>query len=140
IGMIGSCGCKDLSSDGIWWNSKHQLGKVYFNLSNDNVYLLDCYKNIIENSLSYDEACCLDGFIMITQYDVFWREDIFDAWHFYDASQSMEFINKGYKIVIPKQYEPWYIHLGESSSSNYEDYRLKFLNTYSSTIKMFESI
>lgn len=140
IGMIGSCGAKYFPEDGVWWNSKHTLGRIFCYLNNDNIILLDSYKNIDENNLSYDEVCCIDGFVMITQYDIWWREDIFDAWHFYDASQSMEFINKGYKIVIPKQYDPWYIHKAEANLLTYEEYRLKFLETYASTIKKFEAI
>lgn len=37
-------------------------------------------------------------------------ESVFHGWHFYDISQSREFINAGYKVVIPYQQEPWVIH------------------------------
>ena len=52
----------------------------------------------------------IDGLFMATQYDLPWRADLFHGWHFYDISQSREFINAGYKVVIPYQQEPWVIH------------------------------
>lgn len=81
----------------------------------------------------YDEVEIIDGFIMITQYDIPWREDIFKGWHFYDVSQSMEFILKGYKIVIPNQENSWRIHeCGITKIKNdYQIYRKMFLKEYS---------
>jgi hypothetical protein len=80
----------------------------------------------------YQEVQCIDGLIMITQYDLPWREDLFNGWHFYDSSQSMEFIKSGYKVVIPRQSHPWCIHeCGVTSLSNgYHDYRQAFINNY----------
>lgn len=73
----------------------------------------------------------IDGFIMITQYDIAWREDIFDHWDFYDCSQSMEFIRKGYKVVVPAMQKPWCVHdCGFVNLAGYEEERLKFLKEY----------
>ena len=33
-----------------------------------------------------------DGLLLATQYDIDWREDLFENWHFYDISQCMEFL------------------------------------------------
>ena len=127
IGMIGFVGSKLIPHDAIWWNSNIISGKVYDNSSG----IMEKYEfDEIENI--FDEVKCIDGFIMITQYDIDWQEDIFDGWHFYDISQSIEFIKKGYKVVVPKQNTPWGIHdCGIVITSNgYEDYRIKFLEKY----------
>lgn len=45
------------------------------------------------------EVHAIDGMIMITQYDVEWRKDIFDGFDFYDISQSLEFKNMDTRLV-----------------------------------------
>ena len=40
---------------------------------------------------------------MATQYDVPWREDLFDGFDFYDVSQSFEFRKAGYTVGVPVQ-------------------------------------
>ncbi|MGQ7116118.1 glycosyltransferase, partial [Escherichia sp. TWPC-MK] len=61
---------------------------------------------------------------------------------FYDISQSIEFQNRGYKVVIPKQVEPWCIHdCGLVKISNgYSDYRIKTLKNYSLVDKNNEDL
>ena len=69
------------------------------------------------------------------QPDLPWREDIFNGWHFYDISQSIEFAKKGYKIIVPNQNDPWCIHdcgitlVGEE----YDKYRNLLLKEYFET-------
>ena len=58
----------------------------------------------------YKTVKAIDGLIMATQYDIPWREDLFQGWHFYDISQSLEFNKKGYKVVVPKQDNVWCMH------------------------------
>ena len=52
----------------------------------------------------------VDGLLMVTQYDLKWREDIFTGWDFYDASQSQEFLQNGYKVVVPYMETAWCVH------------------------------
>lgn len=134
VGMIGVIGAKELSSSGIWWESDYQLGKVV-DSHTGKFELIDC-------SFKSEEACCsqecqfecvevVDGLLMATQYDIGWRVDLFDGWHFYDISQCYEFRNNNYDIVIPKQEEPWCIHdCGIVDLKDYEGYRKKFINEY----------
>ena len=61
----------------------------------------------------YTEVEAVDGLFIATQYDVKWREDIFDGWDFYDISQSEEFHRAGYKVVVP------YINHGASMMMEY---------------------
>lgn len=128
IGLIGMVGAKIIPVSGIWWDDLYKVGKIY-----------DSHRGFMEllnfneiNSL-YTEVKGIDGVIMITQYDVLWREKIFDGWHFYDLSQSLEFIKNGFKVVVPKQQTAWCIHdCGYVNTSNgFEEYRIKFLENYS---------
>ncbi|NQU35192.1 MAG: glycosyltransferase [Bacteroidetes bacterium] len=126
IGLIGVIGCEQLTSNGIWWESEKCIGKV---MENRNIYkTLDF--GTITGELVVAEA--VDGLIMITQYDVPWREDIFNGWHYYDISQCFEFKKFGYQIAIPNQKDPWCIHMcGETiNTSKYSHYQKKFINQY----------
>ena len=77
------------------------------------------------------EAEAIDGFIMITQYDVPWREDLFTKWDFYDCSQSMEFIRHGYKVIVPNMKEPWCVHdCGFIDFKNYDGEKAKYVAEY----------
>jgi hypothetical protein len=63
-----------------------------------------------EISAGYETVQVVDGLLMVTQYDLPWREDLFQSWHFYDASQCMEFAKAGYTVAVPKQEKPWCLH------------------------------
>lgn len=128
IGIIGFAGSKFIPTNAIWWESNENYGKVYDSCTG---IMRELVFNEVNNN--FEEVQCIDGFMMITQYDIEWQEDVFDGWHFYDISQSVEFLKKGYKVVIPKQNIPWCIHdCGIVTTSNgYEDYRIKFIERYS---------
>ncbi len=130
IGMIGVVGSKYVPKNGVWWDEQCKYGKVYENHSGKLSLL-----NFSEVKDDYTNVSLIDGLIMITQYDIPWRDDLFDDWHFYDASQSKEFKNAGLKVVIPKQVSPWCIHDCEIvSTTNYEKYRKIFINEYLNNI------
>ncbi|MGX1983412.1 glycosyltransferase involved in cell wall biosynthesis [Thermolongibacillus altinsuensis] len=105
VGMIGVVGSQSVPFNGIWWESEKKVGKVYDN-HNGKMELL----KFTDIEAEFSEVQVIDGLIMITQYDLQWREDLFKGWHFYDASHSLEFIRKGYKVVVPSQSEPWCVH------------------------------
>ena len=74
----------------------------------------------------------MDGLLIATQYDIPWREDLFKKWDFYDVSQSFEFIDAGYKVVIPGQATDWYMHdCGIINLKNYNNERRLFVKEYS---------
>ncbi|AJD33048.1 glycosyltransferase [Clostridium sporogenes] len=131
IGMIGVAGAKTIPTNGVWWESIHKYGQVYENHTG-NMELLA----FNEPKSDYEEVKAIDGLIMITQYDIPWRKDVFDGWHFYDMSQSVEFTLQGYKVVVPKQDEVWCIHdCGVVNTQNgYDIYRNSFLGEYSNQI------
>lgn len=137
LGMLGVVGAKVIPTNAMWWESKKKYGKVYDSHAGE-IDLL----SFDEVSITYETVQAIDGLIMITQYDIPWREDIFDGWHFYDLSQSVEFIKAGYEVAISKQEKPWVINdCGIVNVRNgYENYRKLFLEEYSKDIFPLVSI
>lgn len=126
IGMIGNVGCKKMPSSGVMWDAD-RYGMLY----EQHIYETELLANAIDPALDYLEADAIDGFIMVTQYDILWREDLFDKWDFYDCSQSMEFKRKGYKVVIPNMKQPWCVHdCGFINLQNYDGEKEKFIAEY----------
>lgn len=125
IGMIGNVGAVTMPDSGIMWET-NRYGMLY----EQRVYETKLLSNPV-NERKYLEVEAIDGFLMITQYDIVWREDLFDRWDFYDCSQSMEFIRKGYKVVVPAMKKPWCVHdCGFMNLEKYEGERIKFLKEY----------
>ncbi|MGX9758140.1 glycosyltransferase family protein [Clostridioides difficile] len=127
VGMIGVVGADEVPKDGVWWNCDKKIGKIYD--SHSSRMNLQEFGSIEEH---YRKIKVIDGLIMITQYDIFWREDVFSGWHFYDLSHSMEFIKQGYDVVVCNQQKPWCIHdCGIVNLHNgFNENRLKFIEIY----------
>lgn len=137
IGLIGMVGAKVIPVSGIWQEDHWKVGKVF-----DSHGVLMELLNLNEIPELYTEVKGIDGLMMITQYDLWWREDIFDGLYFYDLSQSIEFLRKKLKVVVPSQQTPWCIHdCGIVTTSNkFEEYRNIFLDNYSKDIFPLVSI
>ena len=137
IGMVGVVGSADITAHGVWWESENTLGCAYDALAG--VTELQDYRR---NAGRYGEAKIVDGLLIATQYDLTWRDDMFDGWHLYDASQCCEFLRKNYKVFVADQYtndgtpEPWCLHYIEKTASTayYENYRNAFLTEYKELI------
>lgn len=126
VGIIGICGAKTLPTSCIWWDSPDTIGKLYE--KNGKFWKLLEFSEVKGD---YEVVEAIDGFMIITQYDIKWRDDIFDGWHFYDISQPQEFKLKGYNTVVVNQRSPWCIHTrGNTNMHIYEKYREKFIDTY----------
>lgn len=126
IGMIGNVGVPVMPSTGVMWDTD-RYGMLY----EQHIYETELLANAIPTQQEYMKVEAIDGFIMVTQYDIPWREDLFDKWDFYDCSQSMEFIRNGYQVVVPDMKEPWCIHdCGFINLSNYDEERRKFVQEY----------
>lgn len=107
IGAIGVAGSGNLNPEKpVWWDSKSKYGKIYTKEA-DEFIKLDEFGKI---NGEYISVAAVDGLFIATQYDIAWRSDLFDGWHFYDISQTREFINAGYDVIIPRQEKPWVIH------------------------------
>lgn len=108
IGMAGAVGAGDLPKERpVWWESAARYGKLYQRKSMEEIQM-DVFGEFAGDFVS---AQAVDGVFMATQYDIPWRRDLFKGWHFYDISQSQEFIRHGYGVAIISQQEPWFIHL-----------------------------
>ncbi|MDR1699611.1 MAG: glycosyltransferase family protein [Lachnoclostridium sp.] len=129
IGMIGIAGCTSYPSNGIWWNEPKT--NTLFQIYVDRIYLFDAPRGTTKR---FVPAEIIDGVLMITSKDIPWREDLFEGWHFYDASQSQEFIRNGYQVIIPQTKNIWALHdtdfNGMLYDATYETNRKIFLNEY----------
>lgn len=109
IGMVGLAGSTVLDAEQpIWWKEWLSTYGTYYTRVEENRVVRNYYGGVINGA--YIEAAAIDGLFMATQYDLPWRSDLFHGWHFYDISQSREFINAGYQVVVPRQNEPWVLH------------------------------
>lgn len=123
IGMIGMVGAPKLPVNGIMWEGA-RCGALY-------TWRIHETEEVWMSDDAFTQVEVVDGFLMITQYDIPWREDVFDKWDFYDCSQSKEFARCGYKVVVPRMGKPWCIHdSGFVSLLNYDEERVKFLKEY----------
>lgn len=126
IGMIGMVGGVELPKNGIIYSSWN-CGNLY--TCNGEVSFEIIGKIHSKNSFQKVEA--LDGCVLVTQYDIPWREDLFTEWDFYDVSQSMEYRKNGYEVVIPLQKKPWCLHDdGPRNLCYYEKNRKIFIDQY----------
>ena len=115
IGMIGMVGYKTIAPTGKMWDAERcGTTKLYGALRN---YPNSFYKYEEYISYKYDlindgltDVAIIDGLMMITSQDIPWDEDNLKGWDFYDAFQSIRFLEKSYRIVVPNQIFPWFIH------------------------------
>lgn len=125
LGMAGVVGCKNIPLSAVWWEGQ-LVGAIRDNHTGFMQNYL--YEHSGEKAI---EAAAVDGLIMMTQYDIPWRKDAFDKWHFYDLSQCMEFKKRGYKIAVLPQDVPGVIHYcGQNSMMGYDEERWKFIYEY----------
>ncbi|MWV46619.1 glycosyltransferase [Paenibacillus sp. HJL G12] len=131
LGMMGVIGAKKIPPSGVWWKASERYGKVYDNGREGGMKLFQTS----EVQGDYESVEAVDGLILMTQYDLPWREDLFKGWHMYDISQAIEFKKAGYEVGVPNQKESWCIHdCGPLELNGYEEYRLIFLKEYGSII------
>lgn len=127
LGLIGFAGTKQMPLNGLWREGCSNWGKVYESRTGSMELL-----SFQEVQGDYQSVQAVDGFVLATQYDIPWREDIFDGWDFCDLSQCAEYIRAGYHVGIPRQDRCWVIH--DCGTVNvgfgFEQYRQRFIETY----------
>jgi len=129
IGVIGMIGCMNLPSTGVWWDGMRIYGRVLHACEPESVVDSHCD----EPEGDYQEVESVDGFFLATQYDLNWREDLFDGWHLYDTSLCKEMSRAGYKVAIPNQEKDfWCIHCPKEKplDPKYRRYQKIFLREY----------
>ncbi|MDQ0417074.1 2-polyprenyl-3-methyl-5-hydroxy-6-metoxy-1,4-benzoquinol methylase [Croceifilum oryzae] len=132
LGLVGMIGSETIPSSGVWWESPDLIGKL--------IHCPDDLYQVVSHSMKmdapYTPVQAMDGCLMATQYDVPWKEDLFDGSHFYDSSQTQEFIQSGYEVGIPYQHEPWCLHSGrhlftlQEGDEGYKRNQKAFQDTY----------
>ncbi|GBF33415.1 streptomycin biosynthesis StrF domain protein [Desulfocucumis palustris] len=128
IGMIGVMGGRHLSIEKnpmLVWDCRESWGAIFH-------FVHQRADQGLNPMGVYDWVHFIDGCIMVTQYDIPWREDILQGFHFYDLSQSLEFWKRGYAVVVPRQETPWVAHMA-TSGVTYPDYgrlRQRFIQEY----------
>lgn len=130
LGIVGLVGGNKLPSTGVIFDCWNE-GKVDVR-EPDMAYWLELnpktQQDIIVNAV--------DGLLIATQYDICWRDDLFQHFDFYDVSQCLEFQKKGYKVLVPYQETPWAIHdCSFCKLSKYDEERQKFLMHYNEFLK-----
>ncbi len=127
IGMIGMVGAPKLNEEAIMWGV-HRVGITFTDSTINQTYKSELWN---PDTPVYSVRA-IDGLLMATSVDIPWREDIFDGWDFYDMSQSMEFIQRGYLLVVPEQKLPWCLHDDGKVLSlfNYDHYRRIYIEEY----------
>jgi hypothetical protein len=130
LGLIGVAGSEFLPSNGIWWEGRNLVGQV-IEYRRQNYQLLS-FDNGLYEPKPFTSVQAIDGLFMATQYDLPWRDDLFDGFHFYDVSQSLEFRRAGYLVGVPNQMRPWCLHYSgdEFDAVSYGKYQQIFLKNY----------
>ena len=124
-GMIGIIGTPQLDPSCVMWLG-NRVGKLVSNC------IYHTVKAAIGEITSPTEVEAIDGLLMVTQYDIPWRDDIFKGWDYYDISQSFEFRKAGYKVMVLPADEPWCFHDdGILELSEYYKTRDIFMQEYS---------
>ncbi len=125
IGMIGMAGTVRLPESAVMWSGK-QIGRLYAsNIKKSGERILGLMNK------PYQEVAAVDGLLIATQEDIYWREDLFSGWDFYDVSQSMEFRRAGLRIAVPYMEQGWVIHDdGLMNLKEYFDWCDVFLQEY----------
>jgi glycosyltransferase involved in cell wall biosynthesis len=83
LGLIGVSSPKLIPPSAYWPDAPVCFGKfLWGNLGEAELLSWN------EVTGAYESVQAVDGIIMMTQYDLPWREDIFPGWHFYDISHT----------------------------------------------------
>ena len=133
IGIIGAVGTPCMPESGCMWDGPRVWG-IYTDGVTDTE---GCNKYSSMDQYKITSVEAVDGLLMATQYDIPWRDDLFGGFDFYDASQSMEFIKAGYKVVVPEMNNPICVHDDGviSNMLNYDSNRKIYVSEYQSLIK-----
>ena len=134
IGAVGVIGCRSLPKTGVWWDGLRTYGRVLHACEPESVVDSHCMEPLGD----YIDVEAVDGLFIATQYDLPWREDLFDGWHLYDTSQCLEMKRRGFRVVVPNQERDfWCIHCPKEKplAVEYKVYQKKFVKEYGRELK-----
>ena len=130
IGMIGNTGSTHLTKTARWFESdiQHRRCNIYKDIL---LNVQHCNSLYTLSDLEYAEA--IDGIFMATSYDVLWREDLFDGWHYYDISQTYEYRKADLKTVFTTSQPVMLLHETTTTKDPldlYGKYQKVFIDNY----------
>lgn len=102
LGIIGASGNSVIPTNGLHSSENQRRGQLYARV--DGVMQAVHYP---QTSGDLIEVQGVDGYLLITQYDVTWREDLACDQETVGFSQAQEFIRTGYRAGIAPQNQPW---------------------------------
>ena len=129
-GMIGIFGSLTMDSRALWYKNAYEDSAL--NLYQDAV-LTFLYPKTEENGPRLLDGAMLDGVFLAENASIPWREDLFDGWHFYDISRSLEMKKAGFQTAFLVDKTPWALHettMRRDKEDRYEYYRKIFLENY----------
>lgn len=160
IGLVGVIGCRRLPETGIWWDGRRLAGQVLHACEPESIALARHHEPSGGKLCQGVEA--VDGLFLAARgpafgkasaslngslgaaaaadiiYDIPWRCDLFDGWHFYDSSLCREYRRRGLSVVVPRQSPDfWCIHCPAEKplDPSYHRYRQRFLQEYGGELK-----
>lgn len=122
LGVVGISGTKLLPPDGIAFHSTRRIGSLRLAGEARTV----SWGTVLGEA---EDVLAVDGFLMATQVDLPWREDLFHGAAFFDAAQCLEFRRRGLRSAVLGQDEPLVEFQGESFPAD-EAGRQAFLAEY----------
>ncbi|MCI9109395.1 MAG: hypothetical protein HFI00_14620 [Lachnospiraceae bacterium] len=124
IGAIGLVGSPKMPDSALMWSAD----RVGFEKE---MVPWEGYQYDINGDWCWDVEA-VDGLLIATQYDIPWREDLFDGWDFYDIAYCYDMRKKGLHVVVPKQRHIWFLHDDKAVLGlwNYNKYRQRFVKEY----------
>lgn len=128
VGMIAAAGGARLLPDGIWHHACERYGTVWEN--SGGTMRKHCFGASADDLQDIQAAA---GFWIATQQDVPFREEHFAGSAFCEASQSIEFLRKSLRVVVPSWESPSCICMGDALQKEpaFETDQYSFLKAYS---------
>lgn len=132
VGMVGQVGGSKLPRGGIWFeNGLYSFGKIWeYRRPGLRIPFLKTWDQRKIRIIRfrpvrrpYQPVLVIDGLFMVTQFDIPWREDLYDSFLYYEGPQSLEYIKRGYLVAIPYQKSPWVMHWGPQIDRTPEQHR-----------------
>lgn len=130
IGIIGLLGTEQLPTSGLFWDAPAKVGRA----------LLRDGQRIEGKTVTgvYQDVMAVTD-VIATQYDVPWREDLFQGEAFLAASACAEYRRQGYRTVLLASEEEGLL-LSDTAQSAEAQEQENFLDTYSQELYPLVSI
>lgn len=130
--MLGLAGAEEMPGTGKWWDCNPMQKRMCL-YQDFTIHTLNSVTDSAEVDVKDVQA--LDGVLIATKTDLQWREDLFDNFHFYDVSQSMEFLRHALPVGYYNNKTAGVLHevsvsKDKKTENAYEEARKVFVKEY----------